>query len=106
MSLVEFANQIMMPFDYDMAQIFHKEMMDKGVELIVDDGLAKVTDGYVELNSGKQVKAQAVVLAIGVRPETKLAQEAGLEIGELGGIKVNHNYVTRVIHHLCCWGCD
>ncbi|QDQ01008.1 pyridine nucleotide-disulfide oxidoreductase [Lysinibacillus fusiformis] len=93
-SLVEFSNQIMMPFDYDMVQILHKEMMDKGVHVIVNDGLAKVTEDYVELNSGKQVKAQAVVLAIGVRPETSLAKEAGLTIGELGGIQVDGNYVT------------
>lgn len=93
-SLVEFSQQIMMPFDYDMAQILQKEMMDRGVNVIVNDGLAKVAADYVELNSGKQVKAQAVVLAIGVRPETSLAQEAGLAIGELGGIKVDANYVT------------
>lgn len=93
-SLVEFADQLMMPFDYDMAQILHKEMMDKGVNIIVNDGLAKITDQSVELNSGNQVKADVVVLAIGVRPETTLAAEAGLEIGELGGIKVNANYVT------------
>ena len=41
-SLVEFGDQIMMPFDYDMVQILHKEMMDKGVEVIVNDGLARV----------------------------------------------------------------
>lgn len=93
-SLVEFSNQIMMPFDYDMAQILHKEMLDKGVNVIVNDGLAKVTEDYVELNSGKQVKAQAIVLAIGVRPETTLAKEAGLAIGELGGIQVDGNFVT------------
>lgn len=93
-SLIEFSNQIMMPFDYDMAQILHKEMLDQGVNVIVNDGFAKVTDDYVELNSGKQVKAQAVVLAIGVRPETTLAKEVGLAIGELGGIQVDSNYVT------------
>ncbi|MGE7946124.1 FAD-dependent oxidoreductase [Lysinibacillus sp. NPDC093688] len=93
-SLVEFSQQIMMPFDYDMAQILHKEMMDKGINVIVNDGLAKVTADYVELNSGKQLKAQAVVLAIGVRPETSLAKEAGLTIGELGGIQVDANYAT------------
>lgn len=93
-SLVEFADQIMMPFDYDMVQILHKEMIDKGIELIVSDGLKRITEGYVELHSGKQVHAQVVVLAIGVRPETSLAEEAGLELGELGGIKVNANYVT------------
>ncbi len=93
-SLVEFGQQIMAPFDYDMAQILHKEMADKGVQVIVNDGLAQVAPDYVVLNSGKQLKAQAVVLAIGVRPETKLAKEAGLVIGELGGIRVDANYVT------------
>lgn len=93
-SLIEFANQIMMPFDYDMVQILHKEMIDKGIDVIVEDGLAKITDTDVTLNSGKQVEAQVVVLAIGVRPETRLAEEADLEIGELGGIKVDANYRT------------
>lgn len=93
-SLVEFGQQIMAPFDYDMAQILHKEMVDKGVQVIVNDGLAKVSPSYVILNSGKQLNAQAVVLAIGVRPEIHLAKEAGLTIGELGGIQVDANYVT------------
>jgi NADPH-dependent 2,4-dienoyl-CoA reductase/sulfur reductase-like enzyme/rhodanese-related sulfurtransferase len=93
-TLVEFANQIMTPFDYDMAQILHKEMVDHGVELIVNDGLAKIGDGYIETQSGKKVDADAVILAIGVRPETSLAEEAGLEIGETKAIKVDHHYVT------------
>jgi NADPH-dependent 2,4-dienoyl-CoA reductase/sulfur reductase-like enzyme/rhodanese-related sulfurtransferase len=93
-TLVEAADQIMAPFDYDMVQILHKEMMDKGVNLIVGDGIAKVADEHIELASGKKVPAQAVIMAIGVRPETTLAKEAGLEIGETGGIKVDHNYLT------------
>ena len=93
-SLVEFAPQILMPFDYDMVQILHKEMVDKGIELIVGDGLAKIEETSISLNSGKVLDADVVVLAIGVRPETSLAKEAGLEIGELGGIKVNANYQT------------
>lgn len=93
-SLVEFAPQILTPFDDDMVQILHKEMMDKGVNLVVNDGLAKITDTSIELNSGKTIDADVVVLAIGVRPETKLAADAGIEIGELGGIRVNANYQT------------
>lgn len=93
-TLVEHSPQIMAPFDEDMAQILHKEMVDRGIQLILGDGLERITESQIELSSGKQVKAQAVVLAIGVRPETTLAKEAGLEIGELGGIKVNHNYQT------------
>lgn len=93
-SVIEFANQIMKPFDFDMAQILHKEMVDHGVELILNDGLAKIGEGFVATQSGKKIEADAVVVAIGVRPETTLAEDAGLEIGETGGIKVDANYVT------------
>lgn len=93
-SLIEFANQVLAPIDYDMAQILHKELHDHGIKLILNDGLAKVGDGFVETQSGKKIPAEAVVLAIGVRPETTLAEDAGLELGELGGIKVNANYQT------------
>lgn len=93
-SLVEFANQVMAPYDYDMAQILHKEMVDNGIELILDDGLTKIGDGYVETSSEKRIKADAIILAIGVRPETTLAEESDLEIGNTGAIKVDHNYLT------------
>lgn len=93
-SLVEFADQVMTPFDYDMAQILHKELVDHGVELILNDGLAKISDSFVETNSGRKIEADVVVLAIGVKPETALAEDADLEIGETGAIKVNHNYQT------------
>lgn len=92
--LVEFAEQVMTPFDYDMAQILHKELVDHGVELILNDGLAKISDSFVETNSGRKIEADVVVLAIGVKPETTLAEDAGLEIGETGAIKVNHHYQT------------
>lgn len=93
-SLIESLDQIMNPFDYDMAQILHKEMLDKGINLILRDGVKKINEDTVELASGKTVSAKAVVMAIGVAPETTLAREAGLEIGTTGGIKVDHNYLT------------
>ena len=93
-SLVEFADQIMTAFDYDMAQILHKQMVDQGVNLVVNDGLAKIGDGQIETQSGAVIRAEAVVLAIGVRPETSLAEQAGLEIGKTGAIKVNGHYLT------------
>lgn len=94
-SLIEALDQIMSPFDYDMAQILHKEMIDNGVNLVLNDGVQKINEDSVELQSGKKVKAKAVVMAIGVAPEVRLAKEADLEIGETGGIKVDHNYVTN-----------
>ncbi len=94
-SLIEALDQIMAPFDYDMAQILHKEMLDKGVSLILSDGVKKITEDFVELQSGKQVSAKAVIMAIGVAPETSLAKDAGLNVGVTGAIQVDHNYLTN-----------
>lgn len=96
-SLIEGANQIMAPFDYDMVQILHKELDDNGVELYLSSTLTAIEDGFVKaVKDGEEftVKADAVVMAIGVAPETTLAVKAGLEIGETRGIKVNHHYQT------------
>lgn len=93
-TLVEAMDQIMAPFDYDMAQILHREMMDNGVNLILSDGVRRIGDDHIELSSGRRIQVQGVIMCIGVRPETTLAREAGLEIGETGGILVDHNYRT------------
>ncbi|GAA5415702.1 coenzyme A disulfide reductase [Paraliobacillus ryukyuensis] len=93
-SLVEAQNQVMAPFDSDMVQILHKELIDKGINLVLNDGITQVEESQIVLASGTKVAADAVVMAIGVRPETNLAKEADLAIGKTGGIKVDHNYRT------------
>ena len=93
-SLVEAQDQVLQPLDYDMAQILHKELYDNGVNLVLSDALSEIHDDHIVLESGKKIDAEAVVLAIGVDPETELAEDAGLKIGETGGIEVNHNYMT------------
>lgn len=96
-SLIEGTEQIMAPFDYDMVQILHKEMDDNGVKLYLSSTVTAVGSGSVTaVKDGKEfeVPADLVVMAIGVAPETKLAADAGLAIGETRGIKVNHNYQT------------
>ncbi|WP_330597047.1 NAD(P)/FAD-dependent oxidoreductase [Wansuia hejianensis] len=77
-TMVEAMPQIMRPFDYDMVQILHKELIDKGINLIVNDKVEKFQKDTVILSSGKSIYAEAVVMAIGVSPETTLAKEAGL----------------------------
>ncbi len=94
-TLVEAADQIMRTFDYDMVQILHKELYDKGVNLIAGDKVSRFEKDTVVLESGKKIEAQAVVLAIGVVPETELAVKAGIELGKTGAIKVNQNYMTN-----------
>lgn len=93
-SLIEAANQILRPFDYDMVQIFHKVLMDHKINLIIGDKVERFEQDKVILASGKIVIANVVIMAIGVSPETRLAKEAGLEIGETGAIKVDKNYLT------------
>jgi len=95
-SLIEATNQILRPFDYDMVQIFHKEMVDNQVNLIVGEKVEKFEQDKVVLSSGIKINASVVVMAIGVSPETYLAKEAGIEIGETGAIKVDKNYQTNV----------
>ena len=91
--VVEMANQVMAPLDFSMAAIVHRQLTDKGVGLHLEDGVSRFEekDGgvTVHLRSGKQIATDMVFLSIGVRPETKLAKDAGLAIGERGGIAVN-----------------
>jgi NADPH-dependent 2,4-dienoyl-CoA reductase/sulfur reductase-like enzyme/rhodanese-related sulfurtransferase len=94
--IVEMTNQVMDTLDYSMAAIVHHHLKEKGVQLWLGEKVVEFTpssssgDGLsVELESGKSIDADLVILSIGVCPEKKLAQEAGLEIGKLGGIAVN-----------------
>lgn len=93
-TLVEAQDQIMRPFDYSMAQILHKVMVDHGIQLIVEDKVTSFTEGKVKLSSGKQIAADLVVMAIGVTPETDLAVAADLPLGKTGAIRVDQNYQT------------
>ena len=91
--LVELGNQVMAPVDFDIASFVHEKAKQKGLELLLNVGVEKFKDKgetiEVFLNNGTSVETDAVILAIGVKPETKLAVEAGLEIGETRGILVN-----------------
>ncbi len=93
-SLIEAMEQILKTFDYDMVQILHKEMYDKGINLILGDRVESFEENKVVLESGRKVNAKAVVMSIGVSPEITLAKEAELEIGVTGAIKVDSNYKT------------
>ena len=97
-TVVEAADQVMAPFDYDMSQILHKELLDNGVELFLGDGVKAIAEDHVTLVSGREIPADVVVLAIGVMPETALAKDAGLELGETGAIKVSADFCTSDPH--------
>lgn len=92
-AVVEMANQVMAPLDYSMAAIVHQQLTDKQVDLRLEDGVSRFEETpegiIVHLRSGKQITTDLVILSIGVRPETRLAKEAGLSLGILGGIAIN-----------------
>lgn len=100
-AVVEVQAQVMAPLDPELAALLHEELRAKGVVLHLGDGVASFdepTEGAkastVVLKSGTRLPADLVVLGLGVRPEVKLAKDAGLEIGARGGIRVNDRQQT------------
>ncbi|HHC7309704.1 TPA: FAD-dependent oxidoreductase [Vibrio campbellii] len=116
-TLVEMADQVMTPVDREMAGFAHAEIREKGIDLRLGVALSSVEyvanqsvanteagedDAHqhlqgkltLSLNNGDQLDTDILIMAIGVRPETKLAQEAGLQIGSLGGIYTNEYMQT------------
>ena len=92
-SIVEMGNQVMAPIDFSMASLVHQHLMDKGVNLYLEQAVASFErDGKglkVTFKNGQSIAADIVILSIGVRPETNLARAAGLTVGPAGGIAVN-----------------
>ncbi len=92
-TIVEKADQVMTPIDYTMATMVHQHLKSKGVNLMLDENVVAFEDDgrqmKVVLESDKDITADLVILSIGVLPETKLAVGAGLELGSMGGIKVD-----------------
>lgn len=86
-TLVELGDQILAPVDKEVALFAQNAMMEKGVELILSDGVSRFAKDKIILNSGKEIEFDIVIMAIGVKPEITLAQDAGLEVGR--GIIVN-----------------
>ena len=93
-AILEKLPQLMPPLDPEMAVPLMQHLADQGVELHLGDGLARIEERQggglvVVAESGARLSADLVILAIGVRPETLLAKDAGLEIGPRGGIVVD-----------------
>ncbi|UTV26636.1 FAD-dependent oxidoreductase [Photobacterium atrarenae] len=116
-TLIEMANQVMTPVDREMAGFVHAEIREKGIDLRLGVALEAVEfmpnvsvasqdagepvahqhlEGELKLslNNGEQLTTDLLIMAVGVRPETTLAAEAGLKVGELGGIWTNAQMQT------------
>ena len=79
-SLVEMQSQILAPVDFEIAAFAQNEMRQKGIELILSDGVKEFFENEIELNSGKKIPYDLIILAIGVKPEIELAKNAGLNV--------------------------
>lgn len=97
-TVVELQDQVLPPLDKEMTTPIAQELEKQGVELILGESaeaFEQAADGLtVRLKSGRRISAQLVVLGVGVRPENKLAVDAGLEVGPRGGIRVNEYLQT------------
>ena len=97
-AVVEMAPQVMGPIDYSMAALVHEHLQQQGVKLYLEQAVESFSSEGEELTvqfkSGIQLKADMVLLSIGVRAETRLAQEAHLKLGEMRGIWVNEYLQT------------
>lgn len=109
-TVVELLDQILPPLDKDMALIVQKYLEEKGVGVITSDGVKSFEgngdSAVTKVITGKrQLLADMVILSIGIRPNTKLAQEAGIEIGTTRAIKVNERMETNIpdVYAICHW---
>jgi NADPH-dependent 2,4-dienoyl-CoA reductase/sulfur reductase-like enzyme/rhodanese-related sulfurtransferase len=92
-TIVEMADQVMTPLDFEMAAEVHQHLKAKNVEFYLKEAVtafeSRLGRLVARLSGGKELQVDLVILGVGVRPDSALAREAGLEIGERGGIKVD-----------------
>ena len=95
-TIVEASDQIMGPIDYEMASILHNHIKSQGLDLVLGDGVKSFENQgrKLVLQSGKEIETDLIIFAIGVRPESGIAKDAGLKLNERGAIQVNEYLQT------------
>jgi len=97
-TLVEMTDQVLSNLDYEMAAFIHHELRAKGVTLLLNTGVAAITEEdnrlNVALSTGQYLPTDIVILAVGIRPNVKLAADADLKLGVTGAILVNDRLQT------------
>lgn len=98
-SVVEMANQVMAPIDFEMAQGVHQHIRSKGVKLYLENGVKNFEKNgnitQVHLQDGTVLESELVILSIGIKAQTQLAKDAGLELNARGGIVVDDYLKTN-----------
>jgi NADPH-dependent 2,4-dienoyl-CoA reductase/sulfur reductase-like enzyme/rhodanese-related sulfurtransferase len=97
-TVVEMADHVLPALDFEMSAIVHNHMLSREIAIRLKDGVKAIhhdsDTSKVELSSGTMIDADLIIMSIGVRPVSKLAVDAGLKIGETGGIYVSENLQT------------
>jgi NADPH-dependent 2,4-dienoyl-CoA reductase/sulfur reductase-like enzyme len=93
-SLVEMAPQIMPNLEGEFAGFLTKELLDYGIDVKLGTSMQGIEGKSMQLSDGSSIEADLVLLSVGVRPTLKLAQEAGLEMGQAGGLLVDERLQT------------
>lgn len=95
--IIEQSEQVLGVVDFEIAASIHQHLKTQHIGLYLKDGVTSFSSGSkltATLKSGKTIETDLVIMSIGVRPDTVLAKQAGLTLGELGGIKVNEHLQT------------
>ena len=98
-TIVEAAPQVLTPLDPELAVLVAAELANHGIAVETGVSVAEVNERGVVLADGREIAGRLVVRAIGVRPDTQLAQMAGLALGPSGGIAVDENGRTSDPRH-------
>jgi len=104
-TIVEMFDQVMPPLDREMAEYVYVHLLDKHVSVRLADPVARFNESEgrvtsVETRSGARIQADVVILSVGVKPESQLAKDAGLELGPHAGIRVDESMRTS---DPCIW---
>jgi len=104
-TIVEMQNKITPNLDEDMATFLENTLKKKNINIIKNTTITKIDDESVTLNDNTVIKSDMVIMATGVRPNTELAREAGIEIGITKAIKVNNKMETSIPDIYACGDC-
>lgn len=94
-TIVELADHLIAPLDFDMAADVHRYIRSKGIDIILNNGVNAIVRDKIILQSGS-VPADMVIMSVGVRPETGLAADCGIELNQRGSIVVNDRMQTNI----------
>ncbi len=101
-NLIELAPQVLAPLDEDMVGMIHKELKDKGINLYLSQSVNEIKSNKLILSSNEEIASDMLILALGVRPETKIAADASIETLPTGAIRTNEFMQTNFADVYAC----